>query len=240
MTQGILNRVEKSLHGQFRPSSPEEYLALRLARGLGEADAAAHYAVLLSQHPTSKLVAAYYAALAEKDSGKRGATFHQHLLKNQSGVTEPTQDRIVAIKIDRRAIAVAVFFGTHLEGRRVLQLSSEANRAEISTITFLREFISEHKCPAAVVEVVDGDVQRSIFYSATLQQLRTHGISVWGVSKQVLLESLSQPPLKTRNEMRSLMLRIWPMPSLKKSQLCALDAFALGLYIQTERLLEAG
>jgi hypothetical protein len=30
------------------------------------------------------------------------------------------------------------------------------------------------------------------------------------------------------------------MPSLKKSQLCALDAFALGLYIQTERLLEAG
>ena len=136
-------------------------------------------------------------------------------------------------------MAIAVFSGIHLEGRRVLQLSSDPKRAEESATAFMRDVLCENNCPSAAIESVPGDVRRAVLHGAILQQCRANEISVWEISKQTVFEALAYPPLKTRSEVRELMLRMWPMAALKHSQVCALDAFALGLYVQTERLFAA-
>src|SRR5437868_13281640 len=113
MTQ-ILDRIAKSLHGKFRPASPDDYLALRLAARLGDPGAAAHYAVLISQYSQEKLVHAFHKATECRQSGDQAARlFHEHLLRNAGG--DISHPRLVAVRVERRTIAVAVFAGTHLE-----------------------------------------------------------------------------------------------------------------------------
>ena len=237
----ILKQVAKNFHSWFRPLSPDEYFALRLARLLGEPEAAAHYAILVSQYSQTKLLSAYHrATLAARSAERLSRVFHDYLsasgANGGNGVPRP---RLLAVKIERRAVAVALFSGLHLEGRRVLQLSSDPTRAEASTAAFIREVLSENDCPSAAVESVSGDVRRAILHATILQQCRDNGISVLGISAKIVLETLAHPPLRSRGELRALMLQMWPVQGLKQSQMCALDAFALGLYVQTEWLFAA-
>jgi hypothetical protein len=240
MTTGILNQLAKSRRSSFHPSSPDEYFALRLAHRLGEPEAAAHYAVLASQYSQTKLLCACRRAMAAGYGSRPAKIFHDYLSANRTnggnGVSHP---RLMAVRIERRALAVAVFSGIHLEGRRVLQLSSNPSRAESSTAGFIREMLSENNCPSVAIESVPDDIRRAVLHGAIVQQCRANEISVWEISKQSVFDALAHPPLKTRSEVRDLMLRIWPMAALKQSQVCALDAFALGLYVQTERLFAA-
>jgi hypothetical protein len=234
----ILNQFAKGRQRQFAPSSPEEYFALRLACLLGEPEAAGHYATLASQYDQSKLLSAYRRATSASSRRDLPArVFHDHLaaIGTNGGNTSP-HPRLLAVRVERRAVAVAVFSGVHLEGRRVLQLSSDAARAEASTAGFIRAVLSENDCPSAAIESVSGDVRRAVLRAAIMDHCRANGISVWEVSGRIVLEALSHPPLKSRAELRDLMLRMWPVQGLKQSQLCALDAVALGLYVQTERL----
>jgi hypothetical protein len=240
MTTGILNRVAKSFHSSFRPSSPDEYVALRLASHLGEPEAAGHYAVLTSQYSQAKLLCAYRRAIPATLGKVPARVFHDYLSANgascRNGIAHP---RLLSVRVERRAVAVAVFSGVHLEGRRVLQLSSDPKRAEDSIAAFMREVLHENDCPAAAIESVPGDIRRAVLHRAILQECRANGMSVWEISKQTVFDALAHPPLKTRSEVRELMLRMWPMVALKRSQVCALDAFALGLYVQTERFFAA-
>src|SRR2546423_1584965 len=107
----ILNQVAKSFHSQFRPSSPDEYFALRLACLLGEPEAAPHYAMLTSQYSQPRLLCAYHRAVTMAQRGERPArVFHNYLSANGvnggNGVAHP---RLLAVRIERRAVAVAVF-----------------------------------------------------------------------------------------------------------------------------------
>jgi|SRR5579863_7672569 len=236
----ILNQVAESLHSRFRPSSPDEYVALRLAQRLGEPEVAAHYAMLASQYSQTKLLCAYRHAVTAAHGDRPARVFHDYLsahgTNGNNGLPHP---RLLSVRIERRTVAVAVFCGLHLEGRRVLQLSSDPVRAEASTAAFIREALSENDCPSAAVESVSGDVRRAILYATVVEQCRATGVSVWEISGRTVVETLAYPPLKSRAELREVMLQMWPVPGLKQSQMCALDAFALGLYVQTERLFAA-
>jgi hypothetical protein len=237
----ILNQFAKSLHSRFQPSSPDEYFALCLARLLGEPEAAAHYAVLASQYSQAKLLWAYRRAISSTSDGARPARiFHDYLsahgANGSNGVPHP---RLMAVRVERRGVATALFSGVHLEGRRVRQLSSDPNKAEASAEAFIREVFSENDCPSAAIEYVSGEIRRSVLHGIILQQCHASGISLWEVPGRAILDALSYPAVKTRGELRQLMLRMWPMPGLNRSQMCALDAFAVGLYVQTERLFAA-
>lgn len=235
----ILNQVAKSHHSRFQPSNSDEYFALRLARGLGEPEAAAHYAVLASQRSESTLLSAYRAALGAQHE-QPARVFHEYLTarKEQDNDRLP-QPRLMAIRIERRVVAMALFAGTHLEGWRVRQLSSDPKLAESTATGFIRDVLDEHKCPGMAVEAVPGDVVRADLHRAVVQECRAMGIAVWEVSKKSVIDALAHPAPKSRDEVRKLMLGIWPLPRLKQAQMCALDAFALGLYVQTERIFAA-
>jgi hypothetical protein len=212
-----------------------------MAQLLGEPEAAAHYLTLASQYSQSRLLCAYRRATsAVQRRNEPARAFHDYLSANgTNGSSSVPHPRLLAVRVERRAVAVAVFSGVHLEGRRVLQLSSDAARAEASTAGFLRAVLSENDCPSAAIESISGDVRRAVLHAAIMDHCRASGTSVWEVSGRIVREALCHPPLKSRAELRDLMLHMWPVQDLKQSQMCALDAFALGLYVQTERLFAA-
>jgi hypothetical protein len=237
MTQ-ILDQIAESRRNPFRPASPDDYFALRLAHRLGEPEAAAHYALLASQYPQEKLIAAFRKATCGEPRAKAGRTFHEYLRPDRNGNGGLPRPRLLALRVERRTIAVAVFAGTHLEGRRVLQLSSNPARAESSAASFIRSVLSQADCKSVAIETAPDqtDILRSVLHRAIVAQIRATSISLWEISKKTLLGALGYPPLRSRRELRDAALSIWPLPNLKRTQMCALDAFALGLFVQTERL----
>lgn len=234
----ILKQFQTSLHSQFLPSSPDEYFALRLARGLGEPEAAQHYAILASQYTQQKLLCAYRQAISGEDSGKTPARiFHDYLagipFGGNSAIAQP---RLMAVRIERRCIAVGMFAGTHLVGFRTRVLAADHGVAGTTAVSFLRSSLYENECRAIAIETVVGDIRRSNLHEAVLEACRADGVSVWEISIKNVMDALSHPAPKTREAMRAQALRMWPLLELKRSEQCALDAFGLGLYVQTERL----
>lgn len=238
----ILSHIEKSLHSNFYPASADDYFALRLARGLGEPQAAPHYCVLASRYSQDKLLYAYRYAVAAGAEGRIPArVFHEHLASLSIGGASDSlpRPRLLAMRIERRTIGIAVFAGSHLEGFRVRHLASGRTAAQSATAVFVRSSLYENDCRAIAFEAVSGDVRRSELNQTVFKVCRDGSISVWELSGKPAMDALSHPAPKSRDEIRKQMLNIWPLPDLKSSEECVLDAFALGLYVQTERLFGA-
>lgn len=234
----ILKHFEKSLHGKFHPSTPDDYFALRLARGLGEPQAARHYAILASKYSQHKLLCAYQRAMsAQGDRAEAAKVFHDYLAAiPQGGGNGVSRPKLMAVRIERRCIGVGMFTGTHLNGFAARALAADHSSAENTAVSFLRASLSENDCPAIALETAAQNIKRAERHNAVVNACRADGISVWEISLQNVMEALSFPPPKSREEMRKLMLSMWPLSDLRQKEECALDALALGLYVQTERL----
>jgi hypothetical protein len=233
----ILDRVAKSHLSEFRPLSVDDYFVLRLAKALGEPAAAPHYAVLASQHTQSILLCAYRKAM-DTNPDHPAPAFHQILESlNGHGNRPLPRPRMMAIRIERRAVAMALFGGTQLEGWRVRQLPSDSMRAEDSCVGFVRTVLDEHHCEGAVFERISGDAARVKLHDLAVGECRALGISVMEISKQTVIESFAHPAPTSRHEIREIVSQMWLVPKLKGGRDFILDAAALGLYVQTERLL---
>ena len=232
----ILESVAKSHLSDFRPLSVDDYFVLRLAKALGEPAAAPHYAVLASQQPQSVLLCAYRKAMNTNPDHPAPA-FHEILeALNGHGNRPLPRPRIMAIRIERRAVAMALFGGTQLEGWRVRQLPSDSKRAEDSCVGFVTAVLDEHHCEGVVLESISGDAARVKLHDSAVAECRALGISVTEIPKQTVIESFAHPAPTTRHEIREIVSQIWLVPNLKGGRDFILDAAALGLYFQTERL----
>lgn len=79
----ILDQVAKTA-SWFRPTTDQEFVALRLAQRLGEPQAAPHYVQLLSQHAEDRIVQAYQRALqANPAVTERARCFHACLAEKE-------------------------------------------------------------------------------------------------------------------------------------------------------------
>lgn len=235
----ILTQVAESHHSRFMPSSPDDYFVLRLARGLDEPEAAQHYAVLASQYSEQKLLCAYRHALS-KNHRNPARVFHEYLRSlPPNGKNGSFRARLLAVRLERRAVAVAVFSGTHVIGWRVRQLSSDQRKAEATLAGFIRSMLGEHDCQSVAMENTMADTLRDTLKTTVMEQCRDMCISVWEISRDSVLKSLAHPAPANREEVRQLMTRLWPIPGLKSSEQCVLDALAMGLYVQTERIFAA-
>lgn len=67
-------------------------------------------------------------------------------------------------------------------------------------------------------------------------QLRAIGIPVFEAEKAALLASFAHPPLRYRTELRRIVESIWPILSTKDKTVGCIDAAALGLHVQVEKL----
>lgn len=233
----ILKQFEQSRDSQFLPSSPDEYFAVRLATGLGEPEAAHHYSVLASRYSQHKLLSAYEHAVLNKGGNSAAKVFHDYLASlpegGSNGIARP---RLMAVRIERRCMGAGVFIGTHLEGFCARVLAADYGSGETSAISFLRSSLSENECQAIAIETADDDTRRSKLHRAIVTACREDGVSVWEIPIANVMAALSHPPPKSREKMRKQVQKMWPLTDLRKKEECTLDAFALGLYVQTERL----
>lgn len=145
---------------------------------------------------------------------------------------------LIAIKVERRTVAVAIFIGGHLDFTEIRQLSSNPDKAEASAMGFISWVFTAFQSQSAALERLapKSTIRRAHISQAILRTLREQGVSVWDVAKQELFEAYGIPALKTRKELREVISSFWPILNGGERSEAVLDAAALGLYVQTERV----
>jgi len=146
--------------------------------------------------------------------------------------------RVAAIRIDRRAAAAAVFIGSQLDYTQAVQLPPILDKAESSVTGFLNWIITSFGIESAAIESIDQDdqIRRLQLTKTAVSVLRGASVAVWEVSRAELLSSFGDPAPRTRKEVRQSVAQIWPMLNTRGTSHWVLDAVAIGLYVQTERL----
>ena len=233
----ILDRVAAQRYSDFRPQTVQEFFALQLARKLGDSVAVRHYQELVAEHSEESLLVAYRRALAAtgQQQGSLARNFHTAL--NRVNGNGPSMDaiRLLAIKVERRTVSAAVFFGRQLEDTETRHLSSIRSKAEGSAASFIRWFTDNCDVESAAIERLPSDyeMQRSMLQRMIVAVLGDRMLPISVVPKIDMIASFAHPEPTSRREMREVSQAIWPVLNADAG---ILDAVSLGLYLQTERL----
>jgi len=144
---------------------------------------------------------------------------------------------LISIRIERRTVAAAVFYGEQLEYTDSRQLSSDNDRAFASAVGFIRWMLNRFPVESAALEAIrDGEFQRRVLHDGISEALRGQGLPIWEIPKSVLLDGCGQPSLKSRAEIRQIATAIWPVLAGTHARVFIQDAAMLGLHVQIERL----
>jgi hypothetical protein len=224
----------------YRPANVRELFVLRLAQKLGEPKSAEHYAELANSHSDETLLLAYRRSMNHGHPARDLArSFHVELASARAQGSHDQTDRLLAIKVERRCIAVAVFVGGKLDFHDKRILPAQPDKADASAIGFLSWVITNLEIESATLErMTNGnEIRRAILNQTVLNTLRASSIPFWEVNKRELLDAFGHPPLQTRGELRqSVQTILWSMFTSDSPDSQELDAAAVGLYVQTERL----
>jgi len=146
--------------------------------------------------------------------------------------------KLAAIKVERRSVAAAIFIGRGLDYTQTRELASDLGKAQTSAIGFINWVIATFGIQSAAIEIVPAGtaMRRSMLTDTIIEVFRNAGISLWDVSKVDLFQAFGVPALTSRRELREVITSIWPILPTRNGKVPALDAVALGLYVQTERL----
>jgi hypothetical protein len=224
----------------YRPTTTRDLFLLRLAQKLNEPEAAAHYEDLAGEHTDETLLLAYRRTMNRGYSTPEfGRGFHEELKSARQQPDRVQRDRLLSIKVERRSIAISVFVGTKLDFHDVRHLATQPGKAQASAVGFVRWAISTFEIESAALErMTNGnEIRRAMLNQVILTMLRSAATPVWEVHKRELLDAYAHPPLRTRSELRRAAHTIlWSMFNTDKPAAHEIDAAALGLYVQTERL----
>src|ERR1700693_2087700 len=238
---GILDRVANGFvqahPRRFRPASPQEFFALRLAGRLNDAGAVRHYVELCDRRPEGELLSAYRRA-AVSGSDDLARTFHLLLEHHHHGAAPKRRD-LAAIRIERRAIAIASFTGERLKYPPIArQLSSDSDKALGSAAIFVDHFRDKCAFDNTVLELLpqDSEAQRSQLAKIVTEVLIQRQTAIWQYPKAEVLAAYGNPPLDSRREVREVMSAMWPQINGGFGSDFIRNALALGLYCQVEQL----
>jgi len=233
----ILERVAKlsrNGYNHFRPSTTDEYFALQLAIRLDDRAAAQHYGDLASRYSRGQLLTAYRQASASHlDLSRR---FHQALDVSKRNGGNGADRSLAAVRIERRAVSIAIFSGDHLKYADSRQFASSPTKAIGTVVAFLTKFSEKFRFRSAALETPTEDGQhRASIHEAAHRLLQGLGIGVAMVDPARLLSSYGHPPLDSRSELRQVIGSIYPVLDQALGAPWTYDAAALGLHVQTER-----
>jgi len=224
--------------GPFRPKTANELVAFRLAMKLGDVSATRHYVALADSRPQGQLLCAYRRAVLSSRNGDLGRRFHAELERIHSNGNHDHHLKLVSIRVERRAVAIAIFYGDRLEHTDVKQLSSSHDKALASALGFVNSIVERFPVESATLESIPTghEFQRRILHNGVWRTLRDLGLPIWEIGKTELFRSFGYPPLRSRNELREVAVSIWPVLEGTRAKVFIQDAAVLGLHIQTERL----
>lgn len=232
----VARRRPQAVH---RPATVRELFVLRLAHKLGECQAVTHYAELARDRSDETLLYAFRKASTGTDPGGVARRFHAELACAGNRSDQSPSGWLLAIKVERRSIAVAVFAGPRLDFHEVRQLSSQPDKATASATGFVNWVLANFEIESAALERLANGKQtrRAQLNRTVLDLLRQCAVPVWEVAKPDLLGAFGHPPLRSRVELRqSARTILWSMFNTDSPDSHELDAAALGLYVQIERL----
>jgi hypothetical protein len=151
------------------------------------------------------------------------------------------RSKLAAFKIDRRRISVAVFVGERLEFTDSRQLSVTVSKALENAQAYVDWIIRNFAADSAAFEssTLRRGTWKSRFAPEMLKQFRTTGIPLFEANLAPILTAFAHPPLRHRSDLRDVICSMWPVISRTDTDVFRLDAAALGLYIQIERMFEA-
>jgi hypothetical protein len=223
----------------FRPKTQTELFALRLARKLGEAPAARHFVSLAGNYSETQLLNAYHRTLHAEPAGDLARRFHLELQQiHANGSSNGQSTNLMAVRVERRSVAVVIFHGTHSEYTQVRQLSSAHGKALESAVNFVNWVANHFRVDSSALETIPNghEFQRTILHDALIRTLRDRVLPVWEVAKTELFEGYGHPSLRSRKELREVAITIWPILAGTNTKVFIQDAAVLGLYVQVERL----
>jgi hypothetical protein len=228
-------------YSDFTPGTTPEVFALRLATKLGDGTSAKHYAELVERYPADHLMIAYHRAVAHGHNGNLARRFHdffeplKHRDDQNTGKGRSTY-KLAAIRVDRRAVAVAVFDGDHLVYAQTRQLSASPGKAISSAVGFIERMMRQFDVKSAVIEAIPNghERHRKALQQAIVGALADDEINAGEVSKAELFEAFAHPPVTSRKELRAVASRIWPVLDEQSGGPWTHDAAMLGLYVQIE------
>ena len=160
------------------------------------------------------------------------------LERRQSNANHDPSTSLISIRVERRAVAAAVFRGDHLEYADARQLSSARDKALASGIGFINWMLSRFPVESAALESIPNghEFQRRVIHEAICTELRARMLPIWEVPKIALLEGCGYPPLRSRSQLREIATSIWPILGGTHAKVFIQDAAIVGIHVQTERL----
>lgn len=220
----------------FRPESAQDLFALCLARRLNEAPAVRHYADLLDRLGEGRLKRAYLKTMRSQTGGDLGWRFHREL-DQTSGNGNGSVIRLLAIRIERRAVACACFHGDNLEFSDVRQLTSNREKAVNTAGRFVNWVLDAFPVDAAAMDLLPpgGDSQREALSAVIQRSLQERLLPSFDISRETLLEAYGYPALRSRQQLRDVVTTIWPVLAGTHAKVFIQDAAAVGLYAQVDR-----
>jgi hypothetical protein len=237
----ILDQVAKQRSAiSHRPATVRDLFVLRLAQKLNEATAFEHYAELARKHNDDTLLLAYRrTAKGGRMPPDPGRQFHVELAAAREQYVHGSSGRLLAMKIERRSIAVAVFNNQQLEFHDLRHVPSQPDKAEATVLGFVRWVLTSFELESAALErMTNGnEIRRSALNKAVVELLRASAMPVWEVAKKDLLGGFSHPALGSRRDLRQMAASLlWSQFHTERPDEHELDAAALGLHVQIERL----
>ncbi len=222
----------------FRPQTFAQFVAFRIAHKLGEPQTAAHYAKLADRHSEGDLLGAYRRTVHSGTTTGLAERFHLELERESTNGSNGRAN-LIALRVERRTVAAAVFYGERLEYTQVRELATAKEKALSSAIGFVSWLANQFSLDMAALEPVQGyqAIQREALRQAIAQIIRERAVPIWDVAKTELFSAYGHPPLRSRKELREVVMSIWPILASKGRQDLIHDAVALGLYVQVERAL---
>jgi hypothetical protein len=145
-----------------------------------------------------------------------------------------SRSELLSVRIERRSLGVALFFGTRLDFVQARELPSDHASARRTVQSFLTWAMETFRpaCVAIEKPQAPSGTRRSVLERLVLEILNNLGLSPVQVERGKVIGALS-PSIRTRREAREAVCRLWPALSSG----AAADAVALGLHLQVSAVL---
>ncbi|HEX6369080.1 MAG TPA: hypothetical protein VF006_09105 [Longimicrobium sp.] len=232
----ILDSIARS-RTQIRPRSEAEFIALQIARSLDDEQNAADYPLLSHRYTIPALVHACASVRQYRKSGWPVLPHFRAVLEEQSG-KEPGLPNLplLAIRIERRCVALVAFHGLRLEYARTRNIPLV--RAEATVAGFIRWALTQFAGASVVLEQKEAEEsKRSELLQTAVEVVRAAGVPLWEIPETELFEAFGQPGCKTRGQFRAAANHIFPTLRTRFCGRAGLDAAGLALLVQSRRLL---
>lgn len=237
---GILDRYLEQQAGQ-KLQSVHAVFGLALADVLGDRACADIYQRIAADYPHAVLAhaAKRLPSIAPKVGKQMFAEFYRVLTHVSHADVLPTP-AIVALKIERKATAVAVFLGTRLVRAEMRNLAYANDLAARAIAGLIRRLSEDHpEASFAIDMTADVDTRRGLMVRTALDAMREHGLPLWRLSAADLLSAYGNPACKTREEMRSVVRDLFSYEPELVREAIQVDALAVGLLAYCRTLLNA-